>query len=434
MAPDDRPPPIPPPDPRLAESDLRASTRELLQAGTTLRTWPEGRRDALWGSIERRARQGPSLWPWFIAVGALGGATAALLLIRAAPAPRAPEVIPRIEAPAWTELSLDDAGRLFLAAGAHLRQSPQNPVELSLDSGTLRAEIHHRPATSPMVITTPHVRVIDLGTLFRVEVAPQSTVVSVDEGRVRVEKGARSVEVGAGERVSSDDTRLAPLPEPAVPVVAPVALARRSSPLTPSLTRQQAAIPTCEAQKAGADRDGCYARLAAGPGIDAQSALVALALEHRERGDLPGAIDLLRTYQRRFPAGLFAPEVSIELVLDLDDGTATSSAAAVVEARTFELAYPQDPRVPRVALVRARLLRSQLGKPEEALAVSQGLTRASAAPAIRDEALFEAGLSDSALHRDAEADATWSQYLHDFPEGRHASEVKTLRDRSPARP
>jgi ferric-dicitrate binding protein FerR (iron transport regulator) len=60
-----------------------------------------------------------------------------------------------------------------------------------------------------------------VGTRFTVDVANDVTIVSVEHGRVRVEKGTRTLFVGVGESVGSDDPRFDVPRSPRVTAEAP---------------------------------------------------------------------------------------------------------------------------------------------------------------------------------------------------------------------
>ncbi len=90
----------------------------------------------------------------------------------------------------------------------------------------------------------------------------------------------------------------------------------------------------------------CLSTLAAGDGLEAETALYELALGAHERGDTAEAIARFAEHQRRFPDGVLAPEASIGLILG--HLSARDRAAAEAEARRFIERFPSDPRVPRV--------------------------------------------------------------------------------------
>jgi hypothetical protein len=67
-------------------------------------------------------------------------------------------------------------------------------------SGVVTADIPRQPADQPFLITTPHGEVRVLGTRFTLHVAPGSTRLEVQEGKVRLTRadGLSAVEVAAG--------------------------------------------------------------------------------------------------------------------------------------------------------------------------------------------------------------------------------------------
>lgn len=371
-----------------------ADKRELLREGSELRAWPQARREAVWRAIEARAESRPLT---FARLAALGAPALAVLL--------AVVVVVRSRGP--HRLPVGELGQITLGDDARISAAPTaDHPELRLEAGTIEAQVNHRPPGQPFTVVTPQVRVVVVGTHFTVKVEGARTEVSVQEGRVRVEAPAAQAYVSAGETLRSDDPRLQPPPKPVAP-----------QPEENRLEKGVAVVPRC-AELAGPDaRDACFAGTAHGSGLDAENALVSLALERRDRGELPGAIEVLREYQSRFPGGIFAPEVGIELVHELADASRFDDARAAAEK--LERMFPDDPRTPEVALLHARLLREHLARPADAVPLADRVSAATDAH-LREAALFELAQDLDAAGRSPQAQRAWRKLLDLFPNGPHA--------------
>jgi hypothetical protein len=99
------------------------------------------------------------------------------------------------------QLKFPDATRVELGASSTLREARIGPTgkRLRLDAGALSADVAKQTPGAPLVITTPQVDVVVLGTRFSVSCGAESTRVEVREGRVRVARlsDGASVDVGA---------------------------------------------------------------------------------------------------------------------------------------------------------------------------------------------------------------------------------------------
>lgn len=204
-----------------------------------------------------RPRPARAWWPWIAVPGAIAATLAALVLVPArpepttrsfgaltadgAPLPPGSAVLPgmRLAATAdagWTQL---DGTRIALAAGTRARLDPPAPgTMIALEAGELSAVVSPQPPGAPLRVTTPDASLEVLGTRFRVAVAPGSTGLSVEEGRVALtgtDDGER-IEVAAGGHARTARGRLAaasprsgasrhdgPLPRPTDPAAASAA-------------------------------------------------------------------------------------------------------------------------------------------------------------------------------------------------------------------
>jgi hypothetical protein len=108
-----------------------------------------------------------------------------------------------------TTLSLGGGGELGLGRGGA-------GLQLALAHGSLTAAVAHQAAGSRLTITTPEAAIAVIGTRLTVSSGAAQTTVAVDEGRVRVQRGADAAEVGAGQLLVAAAGRplvAAPTPE-----------------------------------------------------------------------------------------------------------------------------------------------------------------------------------------------------------------------------
>jgi hypothetical protein len=176
--------------------------------------WAGNRREAIsriGGPRTRLAR-----WPWAVAAAACVGLIASVVFLR----PKAELEIVRItelngavrwtggggqvvpdlyvgsslpggtleslSADSWADLKFRDGSTVTVSGQSGLTISEYRQKELHLHVGSLSASIMPQPDGRPMLIYTPTARLEVLGTQLNVEVDPSSTMLSVNEGRVRV--------------------------------------------------------------------------------------------------------------------------------------------------------------------------------------------------------------------------------------------------------
>ncbi|MET0342774.1 MAG: FecR family protein [Polyangiales bacterium] len=218
--------------------------------------------------------------------------------------------------------SLGGRGEIALTGDVVARVPPaleaggQGSIEVALERGTLTASVGPRRQQEPLSIVTPHVAVVVIGTRFSVVVEGDQTKVAVEHGRVRVDRGARSVFVDAGDALKSDDPRLAPPPDSPFPA---------------------SSAPCADAPQ----RRRCLREAARGRGLAAENALFALALHERdERRDPDAALSLLRTYVRRFPRGVLVPDAVLTAARLLRETGREQEACALVARHAAQLASP----------------------------------------------------------------------------------------------
>jgi outer membrane biosynthesis protein TonB len=96
---------------------------------------------------------------------------------------------------------LADGTRLGLDADAAIKEIVKGPkgTRIVLTQGTLTADVAKQPADQPLVIATPQAEARVLGTVFRLVVDASSTRLEVREGKVRLTRETKSVDVSAGQ-------------------------------------------------------------------------------------------------------------------------------------------------------------------------------------------------------------------------------------------
>lgn len=139
-------------------------------------------------------------------------------------------------ATAGTHLSAQDRVRttdghatIAYADGTTLQLEEKTTVQLgdsapgkhvSLLDGSLACNASRQPVGAPFILQSPHSETTVLGTIFKLSIASGTTILQVDEGRVKLTDIAthQSVQCGAGERVVADNksnlavTKSIPLP------------------------------------------------------------------------------------------------------------------------------------------------------------------------------------------------------------------------------
>jgi hypothetical protein len=314
--------------------ELPPELRQLVDQGGALRPVTSGRQDELWWSLLDRAqprRRGPRI----IASVALTGAVAlvALLLWGSRPTSRPtstaaatrsttaaePMPAPLQLPPLARTVHLGKRVDLGLWPDAQVTLPPttdpnqRGPYRVRLDRGRMAASVAPRLPEEPLAVLTPQLSVFVVGTRFSVDVDHDVTTVAVEEGRVRVERAQRILYLSAGDSVRSDDPRL----------------------------RGEAHAVPCADERELDGRRACLTREAAGQGLAAENALFALGMLARgERDGRARAIAHFRDHQRRFPAGVLAPEVALALAdLLLADGHREQACA---ELNAFVRLFPRD--------------------------------------------------------------------------------------------
>lgn len=96
---------------------------------------------------------------------------------------------------------LADGTRFSLEPDAVVREIVRGPkgTRILLSQGTLTADVARQPADQPLVIATPQAEARVLGTVFRLVVDAASTRLEVREGKVRLTRESKAVDVAAGQ-------------------------------------------------------------------------------------------------------------------------------------------------------------------------------------------------------------------------------------------
>ena len=103
----------------------------------------------------------------------------------------------------WFELEFDDGSSAMIFGDSILTFSDQGQKELRLKQGRFSAAVVPQPAGEPMLIHTPVADLKVIGTRFDVEAGPESTMLYVREGKVRIRRvsDGKTVDVQADHRV-----------------------------------------------------------------------------------------------------------------------------------------------------------------------------------------------------------------------------------------
>jgi ferric-dicitrate binding protein FerR (iron transport regulator) len=117
----------------------------------------------------------------------------------------------------WFELAFTDGSTVTIFGSSTLTLSDHGQKELHLKEGSISGNVRPQPARRPMLVRTRSALLEVLGTQFEVEVRRSSTMLNVNEGRVRVTRfcDGRTVDVPARHRViAAADQEMRPLPVP----------------------------------------------------------------------------------------------------------------------------------------------------------------------------------------------------------------------------
>ena len=103
----------------------------------------------------------------------------------------------------WFELEFHDGSIGMISGDSILTFSDQGQKELRLKQGRFSATVVPQPPGEPMLIHTPAAELKVIGTQFDVEAGPESTMLYVREGKVRIRRvsDGKTVDVPADHRV-----------------------------------------------------------------------------------------------------------------------------------------------------------------------------------------------------------------------------------------
>jgi ferric-dicitrate binding protein FerR (iron transport regulator) len=96
---------------------------------------------------------------------------------------------------------LADGTRFSIGPDATLKDIAKGArgTKVTLTLGTIVADVAKQPTDQPLVFATPHAEARVLGTVLHLVVAPAQTRLEVKEGKVRLTRDAKSVDVAAGQ-------------------------------------------------------------------------------------------------------------------------------------------------------------------------------------------------------------------------------------------
>ncbi len=126
-----------------------------------------------------------------------------------------------LAADSWVELEFLDGSVVTISGQSVLTISELLQKELHLRKGNLSANVKPQPTGKPLLLHTPTARLEVLGTQFNVDTESASTVLTVNEGKVRVTRlsDGKTADVPAEHQVVAsasrvDDFKVAPRPQP----------------------------------------------------------------------------------------------------------------------------------------------------------------------------------------------------------------------------
>lgn len=176
---------------RIAEVDTLVTALHDPAAGS-------GLNQAAWPGTRRR---GPGrVWAF--------GAVAAVVVALAAWGTRPTQLPVQIEqtAPGTTkQIAFAGGTTIDLNGETKLTLDQSNPREVALQSGEALFAVRH--SKQPFVVEAGGFRMMDLGTIFNVQVSPAALELEVREGKVLFDPGGANLTVAAGQKVAVDLAR-----------------------------------------------------------------------------------------------------------------------------------------------------------------------------------------------------------------------------------
>lgn len=105
-----------------------------------------------------------------------------------------------------------EATSLRMLQGCIVRLEPGPGKRLHLLQGAAEASIAPQPAELPLLLASAHAEFVVLGTRFRCDATPGRSLLTVEEGRVRINAAKGSQEIGAGQGAEANAAgRITPL-------------------------------------------------------------------------------------------------------------------------------------------------------------------------------------------------------------------------------
>jgi ferric-dicitrate binding protein FerR (iron transport regulator) len=117
----------------------------------------------------------------------------------------------------WVELEFNDGSIVMISGNSMLTFSDHAQKELHVREGSVSCDVNPQPAGKPMLIHTRSAMLEVLGTQFKVEAGLTSTMLNVNEGRVRVRRlsDGSTVDVHAKHRlIAAADQEMSPVAVP----------------------------------------------------------------------------------------------------------------------------------------------------------------------------------------------------------------------------
>lgn len=170
---------------------------------------------------------------------------------------------------------------------------------LDLRHGAVRCAVAHRPASHPFEVVAPGVTVVDLGTLFTVQIdeTTHATSVTVEEGEVLVKDRSGETRVRAPGSWSSVEPPAASPPLPVTPPAgsaSPPPSAHGPAPAEAQEPRRARGAPLQEASPGGT--------------LDEESRLLRRGLAAERHGQAAEAIALFERFLSSYPSSPLAPD------------------------------------------------------------------------------------------------------------------------------
>lgn len=228
------------------------------------------------------------------------------------------------------------SGRAELGASSELElvTPTANERRLRLRTGSVDVDLPHKLGVGKhLIVETPNVEVLVVGTAFTVDVAPEhgvtATEVHVRRGTVWIMQGGKQRAVlRAGDDWRSSTAEAASAPAPVPPAARPAHAASRPGHAAPAAVARQSA-PTRAADGNQKTDSGTLAE---------ENRLFQAGLTARNAGDSAGAAEAFGGLLARYPRSVLREQALAEQFRSLE--RAGRSSAAAVAARRYLASYP----------------------------------------------------------------------------------------------